>query len=487
MQRIIQVLMVLCLAAVAVAQDSANRRQVPNSKQLVHITNITAHELFSPALVIAHDRSFEAFTLGAAASSALETLAESGDPSAMAEYAASSDAVTAVATAGGLLQPGQTTVVEIDAAPGDRITVLSMLVHTNDGFLSTTFPAVGTPNFKTASQALGMSTYMAHVYDAGTEQNTESCADVPGCGGSESPVDEVGFVHAHRGIHNVGDIIASNYDFRGPVASVKVKRAASDYQTLVRPFKRHPGPPGTVTVASPVDCEGAGGTITVSWSESEDTWAIEAWLDGLPQTESYSWENDPSTPYNQIPQTITDGRWQMWLSYGTAHRTANWVYDADGNFLGHEAAFDTLPDGAQVVENRINHNLCFNYFKVTPDGKAHLRFEGKASEMLDMLGTAGNFVGPLATNLNEPDNRTVIYTEGGLPTSYALSWMDVVNEVGQGIALVSFALSLESNPKEDYLRSRDSLLYNPWSGHWPEAYEPPELGADVCEPINTKK
>ena len=53
---------------------------------------------------------------------------------------------------------------------------------------------------------------------------------IPGpiCGGAglspgENPDDE-GYVHIHRGIHGIGDLNASVYDWRNPVARITVTR-----------------------------------------------------------------------------------------------------------------------------------------------------------------------------------------------------------------------------------------------------------------------
>ena len=68
------------------------------------------------------------------------------------------------------------------------------------------------------------------AYDAGSEDNDESCAHIPGpieCGGMGEPFSEglaEGFVHVSNGIHGVGDLQPSMYDWRGAVAMVRVVR-----------------------------------------------------------------------------------------------------------------------------------------------------------------------------------------------------------------------------------------------------------------------
>jgi hypothetical protein len=93
------------------------------------------------------------------------------------------------------------------------------MLPTNDGFIAR--DSVQVPQ-------RGSATYYSPGYDAGTELNDELCAYNPGptCGGGgESPgvVDE-DYVHIHRGIHGIGDLNASTYNWRNPVAKITVTR-----------------------------------------------------------------------------------------------------------------------------------------------------------------------------------------------------------------------------------------------------------------------
>ena len=102
-----------------------------------------------------------------------------------------------------------------------HISLFAMMLPTNDGFIAL--------NNMPLPQS-GSVRYSLNGYDAGTETNTESCADIPGplCGGAGPSPDDTGegFVHIHRGIRglNPEEINPNTYDWRNPVAFVTITR-----------------------------------------------------------------------------------------------------------------------------------------------------------------------------------------------------------------------------------------------------------------------
>ena len=75
---------------------------------------------------------------------------------------------------------------------------------------------------------VGSQTLSVPGYDAGSEPNDELCASIPdppcgGEGGSPNAGGE-GFAHVQAGIHGIGDLSAADYDWRNPVATIKVER-----------------------------------------------------------------------------------------------------------------------------------------------------------------------------------------------------------------------------------------------------------------------
>lgn len=69
------------------------------------------------------------------------------------------------------------------------------------------------------------------AYDAGTEENNESCQSIPGpaCGatGNVASGNGEGFVHVHRGFFGVGGTLPqADFDWRNPIMSVCFQRVS---------------------------------------------------------------------------------------------------------------------------------------------------------------------------------------------------------------------------------------------------------------------
>jgi len=189
----------------------------------VTITNLTNSINFTPILVASHRRPVSIFELGAPASKELTAIAEGGDTSLLAATLGKDPQVVDVQSSGDqLLSPGDSVTVIVRASHGaKRISLASMMLPTNDGFIA--LDSVKAPK-------RGSVIYFSPGYDGGTEPNNEWCIYIPGptCGGEGpsplgSPRDE-GYVHIHRGIHGVGDLRPAIYDWRNPVAKVTITR-----------------------------------------------------------------------------------------------------------------------------------------------------------------------------------------------------------------------------------------------------------------------
>lgn len=160
-------LAIATLATAAVAAPASEGRWTYE----VTVTNITYNQRFTPLLLATHKPDIRFFTPGQAAMPELATLAEEGN-----------------------IAPLRT--LFDGAAPG--------------------WPA---------------QTYTAVAYDAGSEVNDQLCTSIPGpafaeCGGSGGGArvgGGEGFVHVHRGMHDVGDFKALARDWRNPVATVSVR------------------------------------------------------------------------------------------------------------------------------------------------------------------------------------------------------------------------------------------------------------------------
>lgn len=210
----------------------------------VTVTNITAGVYFTPLIASAHPANVAMFELATEASPELQAIAEGGDVSSMAALLESVGA--SVATGGGLLAPGQSeTLVVSTSDENTRLSLSSMLLPTNDGFLglnSIVLPA-----------SAGVTEYhFSRAYDAGTEANDELVgsgapgeAGFPapppvvasglGTGGHGVPATVEGFITVHRGVlgdldpdGGYSDINAAVHTFNAPVARIAVRMIGGD-------------------------------------------------------------------------------------------------------------------------------------------------------------------------------------------------------------------------------------------------------------------
>lgn len=211
---------VLALSSTLVAaQDTAQYE--------ITITNITPGQTFTPQLVVTHPNNYFMFRLGESASEELEILAEGGDTAPLTDAVA--NIATDVATIDGLLGPGETTSIIVNGIPQQGfVSIAAMLIPTNDTFMAANHIRL---------PSSGAKMRMVPAYDAGTEENDQSCQNMPGprCGGegyvgTPGEGDE-GFVHIGNGFHELGNEDADGaevlgpqtYDWRNSVARITVR------------------------------------------------------------------------------------------------------------------------------------------------------------------------------------------------------------------------------------------------------------------------
>ncbi len=196
----------------------------------VTITNLTRGQVFSPPVVALHDDDVAVFRVGEPASDELAALAEDGMADPLAALLRTTAGVYDVAIADGPIPPGQSRSVVLHAAgPSGVITAVGMLVTTNDGFFGAHVaeaPGIATRR-PLVSRARRAEVAYGNAYDAGTEANTEMCAEIPGppCGnaGVRHTDGAEGFVHVHAGIHGIGDLDPAATDWRNPVVRLTVE------------------------------------------------------------------------------------------------------------------------------------------------------------------------------------------------------------------------------------------------------------------------
>ncbi len=185
----------------------------------VTIVNTTHGTYFTPLLITAHAETIHLFQAGQPASDDIRAMAEGGDTSGLEASIGGADQDTVVNPAGGLLGPGAsvTTDLNTDASGHSVLSLVAMILPTNDGFVGVDSLAI--------PQDPGTYTYYLNAWDAGTEANDEIV--VGGSGGAPGtpgiPADPGGFagtggsgvtttdanttIHIHRG--NLGDDDAS--------------------------------------------------------------------------------------------------------------------------------------------------------------------------------------------------------------------------------------------------------------------------------------
>lgn len=184
----------------------------------VTLTNVTRGTVLTPPIVASTLGPVSIFAVGEPASTALEQMAEGGATAPLAE-AFSTIAGSQVYEHDGPVTPLSTITFEMTVPVRAYITVGSMLLPTNDAFAARNSIPV---------YQLLRSNVSVFAYDAGTETNDEICANIPGplaCGGGVGyvPGGGEGLVYGHTGIHGEAEILASAYDWRGPVATISAK------------------------------------------------------------------------------------------------------------------------------------------------------------------------------------------------------------------------------------------------------------------------
>lgn len=210
------VLTVLALVAVAAPQAEAQAHRTYN----VTVTNLTRGQVISPPLAVSHSRHMSLWEVGSPASTELVGIAEDAMYGPMTSLLESSPQVADFAMAAAPLPPGQSVTLQVDASfPFNQVSVLGMLVTTNDAFFGAEIPELPFRFMKDE--------YYAPAYDAGSEANTENCAEIPG-----PPCENIGvrvtdgaegFVHVHAGVQGTSDLVPAMHDWRNPVAKVTIQ------------------------------------------------------------------------------------------------------------------------------------------------------------------------------------------------------------------------------------------------------------------------
>jgi hypothetical protein len=224
------------LSSSLMSSSSSSSSSTPMLKLSVVVTNLTAGQPLSPTAIVIHKPGFMAFNVGMPASVELEKIAEGGNPDPFLADANTNIATFTSAKADAGIPPGMTATIMLEAPVMEvdnsllRLTALSMLGNTNDGF-------TGLNSVDISKLAVGESMTIDTIsYDAGTERNAESAATVPGpAAGGEgfNPMrdDSPSTVAMHPGIISKDDglttsALTSINRWDNPVARITITRLA---------------------------------------------------------------------------------------------------------------------------------------------------------------------------------------------------------------------------------------------------------------------
>ncbi|MFT6270724.1 MAG: hypothetical protein ACJAVV_003563 [Alphaproteobacteria bacterium] len=148
----------------------------------VIVTNLTHGQPMAPLAIVVHEPGYYLFAAGQTATEGLENLAEGGSPAMLIGEAQDSVQFLDAVNSAGINGPGGTIDVTTVLVPeldmdNVRLSVATMLVDTNDGFAGINAKDI-------SNMEIGESrTFMAPVWDAGTEANSETAATMPGPAG----------------------------------------------------------------------------------------------------------------------------------------------------------------------------------------------------------------------------------------------------------------------------------------------------------------
>lgn len=215
-------------------------------ENLTPATGAGSSQPFSPPVLTTHRGDLRLFRKNRFASSELAQIAEDAVNGPMLDLLNNSGKTFDVMVGDGVILPGGEARFEITTGPAKRrLSVVFMLVNTNDGFGG--LDAVRLP-FR------GEKVYYLRAYDAGSELNTELKSDIPGpcCGspGAGTPThDPISF---HAGILGVGDLDPGVYGWEEPVAKLTVRRIDPTYEVVIENLTPQTVPGGSQVFSPPV-------------------------------------------------------------------------------------------------------------------------------------------------------------------------------------------------------------------------------------------
>ncbi len=186
----------------------------------VRITNLTppGSQPLSPPLLVVHSHRADVWSVGTVATHSVAAIAEDANNAPAESALPGQPGVLSVQTgAGGPIPPGTSRSYSIQSrGKFSRLTILTMLVNTNDGF-------TGLDSMHLRGRGFTRST---NAYDAGSERNSELVGFIPGpcCNHPFVRDPEGALIRMHEGITGRGDLNPAIYGWTGPAARIQVSR-----------------------------------------------------------------------------------------------------------------------------------------------------------------------------------------------------------------------------------------------------------------------
>jgi hypothetical protein len=232
---------VLALGTLALASSAmaASEREYE-----VTITDLTSGQPLTPPVVATHRHRHDVFEVGQPASVGVREIAENGNSAPLLAFL-EADPLNqfgdfAESSTGPLVPPGVPGDAMFDQSAtlslttdtrADRLSFVSMLICTNDGF-------TGVDGMRLPSKIGKAVSAQTNAYDAFTEDNTEDYAHMvppcqgligdssgePGTGVSDPALAEGGVITHHAGIQGGSDLKPEVHGWEDPVASIEVER-----------------------------------------------------------------------------------------------------------------------------------------------------------------------------------------------------------------------------------------------------------------------
>lgn len=206
-------------AALVPSAANAANENAATATYVITVENLTpaGSQPLSPVGTVVHSNKADVWEVGEPASDAVAAVAEDALLPVFVDAFDGAPGVRSASVGGaGPIVPGASAAFEIQANPGDLLSLTSMLVNTNDAFTGLDGVRLAKPT----------QVFEVGAYDAGSEINNELAAFIPGPVGGNVGVraPENGVITPSTGILGVGDVDPEVYDWDDPVARITIER-----------------------------------------------------------------------------------------------------------------------------------------------------------------------------------------------------------------------------------------------------------------------